>query len=55
MLLSGDHASVDRWRRRQALKRTFERRPDLLERVALDEEEEELIANWHKQGLVEAP
>ncbi len=55
VLLSGDHASVDRWRRRQALKRTFERRPDLLERVALDEEEEELIANWHKQGLVEAP
>ena len=50
ILLSGDHASVARWRRRQALRRTFERRPDLLEQSELDEEEIELIAHWHKQG-----
>ena len=54
VLLSGNHASVERWRRHQALRRTFERRPDLLERIELDEEERQLIADWHKQGL-EAP
>jgi tRNA (guanine37-N1)-methyltransferase len=31
ILLSGDHAAVDRWRREQALERTRQRRPDLLE------------------------
>jgi tRNA (guanine37-N1)-methyltransferase len=30
VLLSGDHAAVDRWRREQSLRRTYERRPDLL-------------------------
>jgi tRNA (guanine37-N1)-methyltransferase len=37
VLLSGDHGAVDQWRRRQALKRTMERRPDLLERARLNE------------------
>jgi len=54
VLLSGNHTSVIRWRRHQALRRTFERRPDLLERIELDEEERQLIADWHKQGR-EAP
>ena len=31
ILLSGHHGEVDRWRRREALRRTLERRPDLLE------------------------
>ena len=31
VLLSGDHAKVDRWRREQSLKRTRDRRPDLLD------------------------
>ena len=35
VLLSGNHAEVSRWRRREALARTYRRRPDLLERVAL--------------------
>ncbi len=34
-LTSGHHAEVDRWRRRQALKRTWQRRPDLLARAGL--------------------
>ena len=38
VLRSGDHAAVDRWRREQALKRTWERRPELLENVELDPE-----------------
>jgi tRNA (guanine37-N1)-methyltransferase len=35
VLLSGDHAAVDKWRRREALRRTLERRPDLLEQAEL--------------------
>ncbi len=34
VLLSGDHAAIDRWRREQALRRTAQRRPDLLEALA---------------------
>ncbi|MDO4325522.1 MAG: tRNA (guanosine(37)-N1)-methyltransferase TrmD [bacterium] len=36
VLLSGHHANIDRWRREQSLKRTWERRPDLLESAVLD-------------------
>ncbi len=54
-LLSGDHARIEHWRRRQALRRTFARRPDLLQQLELDEEEQQLIATWHEQGLEEAP
>jgi tRNA (guanine37-N1)-methyltransferase len=35
VLLSGDHAKVDRWRREQALRRTWQRRPDMLAAVEL--------------------
>ena len=31
VLLSGNHASIEKWRRREALKRTFLKRPDLIE------------------------
>jgi tRNA (guanine37-N1)-methyltransferase len=37
VLVSGDHARVARWRRERALRRTLERRPDLLERARLSE------------------
>ena len=40
VLLSGNHAAITRWRRRQALLRTRERRPDLLTRAHLSEEEQ---------------
>ncbi len=39
VLLSGDHGKVDLWRREQALRRTWERRPDLLEQAELTEAE----------------
>jgi len=39
VLLSGDHGKVDRWRREQALLRTWRRRPDLLEQAELTEAE----------------
>ncbi len=43
VLLAGDHAAVEQWRRNQALRRTLERRPDLLAHAALsDQDREEL-------------
>jgi tRNA (guanine37-N1)-methyltransferase len=46
VLVSGDHEEVSRWRRREALRRTFERRPDLLPGADLDDEERALVARW---------
>ncbi len=43
VLLSGHHGEVDRWRRREALRRTLERRPDLLERAALSEADRRVL------------
>jgi tRNA (guanine37-N1)-methyltransferase len=42
-LLTGNHAAVDRWRRKQALGRTWRRRPDLLARRPLSREEQDLL------------
>jgi tRNA (guanine37-N1)-methyltransferase len=43
VLLSGNHAEIRRWRKRAALARTLERRPDLLVVASLDDEERELL------------
>jgi tRNA (guanine37-N1)-methyltransferase len=43
VLLSGHHAEIRRWRKREALSRTLDRRPDLLAGATLDEEEQELL------------
>jgi tRNA (guanine37-N1)-methyltransferase len=43
VLLSGDHRAVDRWRHREALRRTFERRPDLLVGRMLSDDERTLL------------
>jgi tRNA (guanine37-N1)-methyltransferase len=43
VLMSGNHAEIRRWRKREALSRTLERRPDLLDAANLDEEEEQLL------------
>ncbi len=44
VLLSGDHQAIARWRRKQALRRTRERRPDLLTAAALSELDRELLS-----------
>jgi tRNA (guanine37-N1)-methyltransferase len=44
VLLSGNHGEVDRWRRRESLRRTLERRPDLLERADLSAEDQQVLA-----------
>jgi len=49
VLLSGDHAAIRRWRLQQALGRTWQRRPDLLEGRALTKEERELLAQYRQQ------
>ena len=43
VLLSGNHGEIRRWRKREALSRTLDRRPDLLAAAKLDEEEEEIL------------
>ncbi len=49
VLLSGDHQRIRRWRLKQALGRTLERRPDLLEGRVLTPEEEELLALYRQE------
>jgi tRNA (guanine37-N1)-methyltransferase len=50
VLLSGHHAEIDRWRRREALRRTLERRPELLEDAALDAGEQTLYRELLREG-----
>ena len=45
-LLSGDHAEIERWREKQALGRTYDRRPDLLEKLELTDEQQQLLAAY---------
>jgi tRNA (guanine37-N1)-methyltransferase len=43
VLLSGNHKDILRWRRKEALRRTLERRPDLLEKSILSDDDYRLI------------
>ena len=49
VLLSGDHARIERWRRKQALGRSFLRRPELLEKLELDDEQHALLDEFLKE------
>ncbi len=50
VLLSGDHEKIRIWRRKQALKRTLDRRPDLLEKLDLTEEDRRLLYDIPKKS-----
>jgi len=50
VLLSGHHGEVDRWRRREALRRTLERRPDLLRGAALDDVDRAQLEELRSEG-----
>lgn len=50
ILRSGHHARIERWRRNQALKRTLERRPDLLESFDLTSEDREFLDSLDQDG-----
>ena len=54
VLLSGDHAAIARWRRREALGRTWARRPDVLALQALDHRDQQLLDEFireHQQSV----
>jgi tRNA (guanine37-N1)-methyltransferase len=50
VLISGDHAAVRKWRRGMAIKKTMERRPDLLAKAQLDDADREIIESLKQQG-----
>lgn len=49
VLKSGDHKRIATWRKKQALGRTWQRRPDLLEKRILDEEEQKLLQQYKQE------
>ena len=49
VLLSGNHAEIEKWRREQSLKRTLERRPELLESINVSKKDQECINKYKKQ------
>jgi tRNA (guanine37-N1)-methyltransferase len=49
VLLSGNHAAIARWRRKQALGRTWRRRPDLLDEKALSKEDRQLLDEFRRE------
>ena len=49
VLLSGDHEKIRVWRRTESLKRTLERRPDLLEKAKLTEEDKRILAKLRQR------
>ncbi len=49
VLLSGDHDAIRRWRRKQALGRTWQRRPELLENRELDKEAKDLLKEFRRE------
>lgn len=51
VLASGDHAAIGRWRRKQALGRTWLRRPDLLERLALSRDDKKLLLEFQEDTI----
>ena len=50
VLLSGDHEKIRLWRRTESLKRTLERRPDLLKKARLKEDDEAILAKLRKKA-----
>ena len=55
VLLSGNHASIAQWRRREALRRTLERRPDMLARAELSAEDLRILRALGWQPPTPAP
>ena len=53
VLLSGDHAAITRWRYKQALGRSFLRRPELVKKLNLDREQQALLDEFLKESGTE--
>jgi tRNA (guanine37-N1)-methyltransferase len=50
VLLSGHHGEIERWRRRERVRRTAERRPDLIERAPLSAEDRRELEQWRGEA-----
>jgi tRNA (guanine37-N1)-methyltransferase len=50
ILSSGHHAEVERWRRRESLRRTLERRPDLLDSAPLSDADRAVLQELRDEG-----
>jgi tRNA (guanine37-N1)-methyltransferase len=51
ILLSGDHGRIEKWRREQALSRTFDKRPDMLEKAELGKEDSKFVEGLKSKTL----
>ncbi|MBN2046197.1 MAG: tRNA (guanosine(37)-N1)-methyltransferase TrmD [Anaerolineaceae bacterium] len=49
VLRTGNHPLISEWRHQQALRRTFERRPDMLEHYPLSKKDKKLIKQWEEE------
>ena len=49
VLLSGNHAAIARWRRKQALGRTWDRRPELIDEQGLSREDRQLLEEYRRE------
>ena len=50
VLQSGHHENINKWRRKEAIRITYQKRPDLLEKVNLTEEEKKFIEELENKG-----
>jgi tRNA (guanine37-N1)-methyltransferase len=50
VLLSGNHAEIDRWRMKQSLGRTWSRRPELMNRLQLSVEQQALLDEYKREA-----
>jgi tRNA (guanine37-N1)-methyltransferase len=50
VLMSGNHAEIERWRLKQALGRTWSRRPELLARLTLDSDQQKLLEEYKRDS-----
>ena len=48
VLLNGNHAEINKWRRRQSLERTYARRPELLQKAALSQKDKEILEGYKR-------
>ncbi|SDD95335.1 tRNA (guanine37-N1)-methyltransferase [Paenibacillus sp. UNCCL117] len=53
VLISGNHAHIDQWRRKQSLYRTWRKRPDLLEQVELTAQDRKWLAEFERERAAE--
>jgi tRNA (guanine37-N1)-methyltransferase len=51
ILVSGNHAGVERWRRREALRRTWQRRPDMLLTAELTEADRNVLVDLAEETI----